>query len=175
MVFITFIWRFETMRKAFLTLFLLSILFNILSYVILPDEVAIHFGRGGRADSWAPKEINCLLFMGIDLLLFLLFWYSPALVMKTPAKWMSLPNKSFWLARENRPLTRQKMESLMGEFGIAFFVFFFFISILTLDANLSAPVRLKESLFLSGLIIFLVYTVYWSIKFYRSFRVPKQS
>jgi uncharacterized membrane protein len=74
------------MRKAFLTIFVLTILFNIMSYIMLPDEVAIHFGWGGRADSWAPKEINCLLFFGIDVLLFLLFWYSPALVMKTPAK-----------------------------------------------------------------------------------------
>lgn len=46
------------MRKAFLIIFLLTILFNILSYVMLPDKVAIHFGRGGHADSWANKEIN---------------------------------------------------------------------------------------------------------------------
>jgi ammonia channel protein AmtB len=130
---------------------------------------------GGRADSWAPKEINCLLFFGIDVLLFLLFWYSPALVMKTPAKWVNLPHKSYWLAEENKPLTRQKMESLMSEFGVAFFVYFFFISILTVDANLSDPVKLNESLFLAFLIIFLIYTVYWCIKFYKSFRVPKQS
>jgi ammonia channel protein AmtB len=142
---------------------------------MLPDEVAIHFGWGGRADSWAPKEINCLLFFGIDVLLFLLFWYSPALVMKTPAKWVNLPHKSYWLAEENKPLTRQKIESLMSEFGVAFFLYFFFISILTVDANLSEPVKLNESLFLAFLIIFLIYTVYWCIKFYKSFRVPKQS
>ncbi len=163
------------MRKAFLTIFYLTILFNFLSYVILPDEVAIHFGRGGRANSWAPKEINCLVFLGLDILLFLLFWYSPALAMKTPAKWVNLPNKSFWLAEENKPLTKQKMESLMSEFGIAFFVFFFFISILTLDANLSDPVKLNEPLLLIFLSIFLIYTVYWCIKFYQSFRVPKES
>lgn len=163
------------MRKAFLTIFILTILFNTLSYIMLPDEVAIHFGRGGRGDSRAAKEVNCLLFLGIDFLLFLLFWYSPALIMKTPAKWVNLPNKSYWLAGENKPLTRQKMESLMSEFGIAFFIFFFFISILTLDANLSDPVKLNESLLLTFLVIFLIYTVYWCIKLYRSFRVPKKS
>ena len=163
------------MRKAFLILFLLTILFNILSYTMLPDEVAIHFGSGGRADSWAPKEINCFLFFGIDVLLFLLFWYSPTLVMKIPAKWVNLPHKSYWLAEENKPLTRQKMGSLMSEFGVAFFLYFFLISILTVDANLSDPVKLNESLFLAFLIIFLIYTVYWCIKFYKSFRVPKQS
>ena len=163
------------MRKAFLTIFILTILFNILSYIMLPDEVAIHFGREGRGDSRAAKDVNCLLFLGIDILLFLLFWYSPALMMKTPAKWVNLPNKSYWLAEENKPLTRQKMESLMSEFGIAFFIFFFFISILTLDANLSDPVKLNESLFFTGLIIFIVYILYLSIKIYRSFRVPNKS
>jgi hypothetical protein len=63
----------------------------------------------------------------------------------------------------------------MSEFGVAFFLYFFFISILTVDANLSEPVKLNESLFLAFLIIFLIYTVYWCIKFYKSFRVPKQS
>lgn len=163
------------MKKAFLTIFLLTILFNILSYVMLPDKVAIHFGRGGRADSWASKDLNLLLFLGMEILMFLIFWYSPALVMKIPAKWVNLPNKSFWLAEENKPLTKQKLESLMPEFGIAMFVFFLFISILTLDANLSDPVKLNESMFLLELIIFLVYTVYWCIKFYKSFRVPKES
>jgi len=63
----------------------------------------------------------------------------------------------------------------MPEFGIAFFVFFFFISILTLDANFSDPVKLNEPLFLAFLIIFLIYTIYWSIKLYISFRVPNKS
>ena len=163
------------MRKTFLIVFFLTILFNVVAYVMLPEVIAIHFGIGGRADSWAPKEINFFLFLGIDILLFLLIWYSPALMMKAPAKWVNLPHKSFWLAEENKPLTRQKLESLMSEFGIAFFAFFLFIFILVLDANLSKPVMLKESLFLLGMIIFLAYMVYWSIKLYSSFRIPKPS
>jgi uncharacterized membrane protein len=162
------------MRKAFFAIFLLTILFNILSYVILPDKVAIHFGRGGRADSWANKDINLLIFLGMEFLMFLIFWYSPALVMKIPAKWVNIPNKSFWLAEENKPHAKQKLEFLMAEFGIGMFVFFFFISILILDANLSKPVKLNESMFLLELIIFLGYTVYWGIKFYKSFRVPNE-
>jgi uncharacterized membrane protein len=163
------------MRKAFLIIFLLTILFNILSYVMLPDKVAIHFGRGGHADSWADKEINFLIFLGMEILMFLIFWYSPALVMKIPTKWVNLPNKSFWLTEENKSHAKIKLESLMPEFGMAMFVFFFLISILTLDANLSKPVKLNEPLFLTFLIIFLIYTVYWCIKFYKSFRVLKES
>jgi uncharacterized membrane protein len=161
------------MKKTFLTVFILAILFNILSYVILPDRVAIHFSLGGRADGWASKEINLLFFLGLYLLMFLLFWYSPSLLMNTPKKWINLPNKSFWLAEENKPAAIQKIESLMWKLGSAFFIFFFIISALTLDANLSNPVKFNESLFFIFLAIFLIYTVYWCIKLFQSFRLPQ--
>jgi uncharacterized membrane protein len=162
------------MKRAFLIIFFLTLLFNAISYFLLPEQAAIHFSRGGHADSWAPREIHCLLFTGIDVLLFLLFWYSPNLMLNTPAKWVNLPHKSFWLAKENRPLTRKKLEFHMLEFGIAMFILFFFLSVLSVDANRSHPVKLNESLLISFVVIFLVYTVYWIIKFYRSFRIPKE-
>ncbi|NIM12574.1 MAG: DUF1648 domain-containing protein [Candidatus Aminicenantes bacterium] len=161
-----------TIRSTFLLIFLLKILSNIVFYFILPDNIAIHFSSGGRPDSWAPKEINALIFLGLDLLLFFLFWYAPSLVMNTPEKWISLPNKSFWLKEENKPLVRQKLESLMSELGIATFVFMFLISILTIQANLSKPVKLDESLFVLFLIVFLIYVVFWCIKIFKAFRLP---
>jgi hypothetical protein len=48
-----------------------------------------------------------------------------------------------------------------------------FVGLLTLRANLSHPVRLDENLFLSGLWIFLAYTVYWTVVLLRAFREPK--
>lgn len=161
------------MRKAFLIIFLLKIVLNIAAYFILPDNIAIHFSSGGRPDSWAPKEINALIFLGLDLLLFFLFWYTPSLVLNTPEKWISLPNKSFWLKEENKPLVKQKLETLMSEFGIAIFGLMFLISILTIQANLSDPVKLDESLFFLFLIVFFIYLVYWCIKIFRAFRLPK--
>lgn len=162
------------MKKMLLVIFLLTILLNLLSYVILPDKVAIHFSKGGHPDAWANKETNFLIFVGLDILLFLLFWYSPTLMMKSPEKWVSLPNKSFWLTEKNKAITIKKLESLMSEFGIALFAFFFFISIIIVDANLSDPVKLNESVFLPFLILFLIYTVYWTIKLIISFRLPKK-
>lgn len=162
-----------TMRKTFLIIFLLKIVLNIVFYFILPDNIAIHFRSGGRPDSWAPKEINALLFLGLDALLFFLFWSISSLVMNTPGKWINLPNKSFWLKEENKPLVKQKLESLMAELGIAVFGLMFIISILTTQANLSDPVKLDDSLFFLFLIVFFIYLVYWCIKIFKAFRLPK--
>ena len=46
------------------------------------------------------------------------------------------------------------------------------MGVLTVQANLSQPVRLNEGAFFPGLVLFLVYTVVWSIGLIRSFRVP---
>jgi uncharacterized membrane protein len=163
---------FKSTRNIFLLIFLLKIVLNIAVYFILPDNIAIHFSSGGRPDSWAPKEINALLFLGLDVLLFFLFRSIPSLTMNTPGKWISLPNKSFWLKEENKPLVKQKLESLMPELGIAVFALMFIISILTVQANLSDPVKLNESLFFLFLIVFFIYLVYWCIKIFRAFRLP---
>ena len=61
----------------------------------------------------------------------------------------------------------------MAVLGTALFLFMLFAALLTIRANRSDPVRLDESLFLTGLAIFLAYTVYWVVAMVRAFRIPK--
>jgi hypothetical protein len=129
----------------------------VVSLLVLPPEVAIHFGKGGMPDSWASKEFNALMFLGID------------------PKWLSLPNKSYWLKEENRAMVQKKLAPLMTEFGIAFFTFLFFVGLLTLEANLADPVRLHESIFFPIFIAFMLYTGYWCVTLVRVFRIPKNN
>ena len=49
----------------------------------------------------------------------------------------------------------------------------FFAGLLTIWANLSDPVQLDERLFLTGLVILLAYTLYWTVAVLRAFRVPR--
>ena len=160
------------MRTLFCIAFAANVLLMLVSLVILPDQVAVHFGRGGVPDSWGSKETNALLFIVLEIPLFLLFWFGPSLPLGLPPRFVSLPNKAYWLREENRPALKQKMERFMARFGTALFLFFFCIELLTIDANLSSPVRLKEEVFLPVLILFLGYTIVWSIGLVKSFRVP---
>jgi uncharacterized membrane protein len=162
------------MRPLLAIVFAANVLLWLVSLAVLPDRVAIHFGPGGAPDAWASKELNALIFLVLETPLFLLFWFAPSLPLGIPPRFVSVPNKEYWLKEENRPAFKRKFQHLMAQFGTAFFLFFFCIGLLTVQANLSQPVRLKEEIFLPVLILFLGYTVVWTIGLFRSFRVPME-
>ena len=163
------------MRQLFKFTFAANIILTIVSYFFLPAKVAMHFGAGGYPDSWCLKHTYILSFFAIDVPLFLLIYFMPLLIVKCPANLLNLPNKTFWLKQENHPRLKEKTNSVMSEFGAALFIFFFMAELLTFEANRSDPIRFNEHVFLSALILFLIYTVYWCVKLFRTFRIPENS
>ena len=160
------------MKGLFLFFFLANIVVLAMGYFMLPDQVATHFGGGGVPNGWSSRESWCIVSLVMHVPLFALLWYVPSLVFTFPPRWVNLPNKNYWLAAENRDETRQKLGSLMAEFGAAFFAFFLVIGLLVHDANRSDPVVLNERLFLGALVIFFAFTLFWVIRIFRAFRVP---
>jgi hypothetical protein len=159
-------------RSAFIASFVANLVLAIVSTQVLPERVAIHFGAGGAANGWGSTTANALLMAGVDLLLFCSIYFSPWLIERIPARWISLPNRDYWLTPENKERAVEIIREMMWQFGTALFLFLFFTGLLTISANLSQPVRLNEGLFLSGLVIFLVYTGYWMLALLRAFRIP---
>jgi len=162
------------MRAGFILVFIANVVLSLVSLILLPSRVAIHFGLGGMGDNWVPSYVNTLFFIGTNMFLFVSFYFTPRLVFMFPTKWINLPNKDYWLRLENKARTVAMFSSLMWEFGIALFLFLFVVELLAIEANLSQPVRINEKLFFSALILFLLYTVYWCIKLFRFFRLPRE-
>ena len=162
------------MRRLMISAFVANMVLTLVSLLILPDPVAIHFRGGGIPDAWASKWTHALIFMVIQLPLFALCLSIGRLTLNSPAKWISLPNKDYWLKPENRKELEARFSALMEEFGVALFAFLFLVVLLTLDANLSDPVRLNESLFLMFFAAFMLYVLYWLIKLLRRMKVPRQ-
>ena len=162
------------MRTFFIASFVANLALALVSLNILPDPVATHFGANGAPDGWMSKGGHALFTLGMNVLLFCSIYWAARLVFVFPAKWVSLPNRDFWLSEEQRPQTERKMSAFMWEFGSAIFLFLLGVGILSIQANLAKPMRLNERLLLYGLGVFLVYTVWWTIRFYRAFRMPKQ-
>ena len=160
------------MRVAFITSFLANVMVTLVSLLILPERVAIHFGLGGLPDSWAPNLNSTLLMLGVHALVFVSLYFSPKLLATIPSRWISLPNRNYWLAPERRSEAVAKFSQLMWQFGTAVFLFMLLAGVLTMRANLSKPVRLEEGVLLIGLAIFLAYTAYWTIALLRAFRIP---
>jgi len=160
------------MRTLFILAFLANVTVTLISLAVLPSRVAIHFGSGGLANGWAPNYVNAILMTGVHLLIFCSIYFSPRLAFLLPAKWINIPNKEYWLMPVNRTRALEITSGLLWRFGIAIFLFFLAISLLTLQANMAKPVRLNETIFFTAFGAFLIYTVCWTIAYYRAFRLP---
>ena len=163
------------MRTAFVLSFLANVMLAGVSWVVLPDRVAIHFGHGGVPDGWASSLTSSLMMVGMHVLMFSLLYFSPTLVGKLPKRWISLPNRDYWLHAGRRSEAVERLRRLIWQFGLALFSFMLFAGLLALQANLSDPIRLDERLFLIGLVVFLAYTVFWTVALLRAFRIPRNS
>ncbi|MGE5155528.1 MAG: DUF1648 domain-containing protein [Bdellovibrio bacteriovorus] len=163
------------MRTAFILSFLANVALSLLSLAVLPARVAIHFGPGGAADGWASGSASTAIMLGVQILLFLSLYLSPRLLARVPARWINLPNRDYWLAPQRRTQALSRLSDHLWRYGTALFLFLLVAGLLTLQANLSDPVRLDERLFLGALLVFLVYTAWWIGTLLRAFRAPSGS
>ena len=160
------------MRLALYLSVFANLILALESWNLLPERVAIHFGAGGVPDGWGSSLTATGLSVGLSLLLFGLLTRSDDLVRRVPARWINLPNRAYWLAPERREATAVRLHERLQAFGTALFGFLLVAEWLTLQANLSDPVRLDEPLFLVALGSFLAYTLYWTWSLVRAFRRP---
>lgn len=145
---------------------------SIVGYSMSPEHVATHFGIGGQPDGWMSKEVSLGFFLVLKTMLFLLMWFTPVLVTRIPSRWVNLPNKDYWLTESRMPQTKAKMDRSMSEFGAAIMVFFIFVELVVLEANLFDPAQLDERIFLTAMGLYLAYVVVWTVRLYRGFRKP---
>ncbi len=125
-------------------------------------------------DGWAPVWFHVLIFLGIQLVLFVTIYFGSRMSLGLHGRWVNLPNKAYWLREENLPRAQEMIASAMMEFGTAMMLFLFVVGILTVKANLSDPVRLSNAFFWPAFILFMAFVVYWCIKFLFLFRVPRE-
>jgi len=162
-------------RKPLIVVFGTSVLVSLVSLLYLPPEVAIHFGAKGNPDSWGTRAFLVWFFLAMDSGLFLMFLWIPSLILRMPVALISLPNKDYWLAKENRPKFKAIFEPLWWEYGVAVLLLSLLTKALTVDANLSAPVHMNSGIFWVIFIAFMAYTLHWVIRISRAFSRPKSA
>jgi len=160
------------MRKPFIFAFLANVILSLCSVTVLPERTAIHFGFGGLPDNWAAPGEFALLMSVTDAVIFLTFLFSAKLTHRLPARFINLPNRAYWLNEKNRSKAEAMLTEEMYLFGTATYVFMFLITLLVLRANLSSPVRLQETPLWWAFGLYIGFTVYWTVRLYRRFRVP---
>lgn len=160
-------------RTVLNAVFILVVLLNIFSFFILPDNVAIHFSGSGMPDSWMSKWAHIILFMVLMAVLYGSFALAPRLLDGVQDKYISLPNKEYWLLEQNRPEAIRRVEKTMYSFGIATGLLMLGVLILIVAANLSDTVRLNGEIFMVIFISYIAYTAWWLVRVFTAFRIPK--
>lgn len=162
------------MRTAFIVSFVVNLILTVIALVSCSSIVAIHFGAGGEPNGWAPAYVNALIMSGVNVLIFVSFFFTPYLIHITPPRWINLPNKQYWLKEENRGKMESILASQLYQFGTLTFILMFIVGLLALQANLSTPVRFREDLFWWPFGLYMAYSVYWTVKIILAFRIPKE-
>jgi uncharacterized membrane protein len=161
------------MRTAFILLFLVNIITAGVFWMVCPGNVAIHFSSGGQPDSWAPAWANFAVMTGVNLLMFLIFFFLPVLARVIPGKFINLPNKDYWLREENRPRYLEMLTRNFSQIGILTLLMLLAATIFAMRANLAKPPKLDETPFLLLVVLYIVCTLLWTFKFFHDFRKPK--
>ena len=164
----------EKMRILYFLTFIANLGLTLLASAMLPTKVACHFGINGAADGWMNNYANCIVMTSLQIFLFCIFYFLPRLIFLFPPCLVNLPNKEYWLKPCMKHCTIKKLQSFMYSVGAAMFMLLLAAGLLTLEANLSRPVKLNIYLFYTALSFFSVYLAGWIIMFYRAFRIPSE-
>lgn len=145
---------------------------SVFYYSSLPDIMASHFDGAGNPNGWMSKSFF-FVFQGAVLLLIIgISLFLPKLVKKTPYKWVNLPNKDYWLAKERRDETIITIGKYQEWFCIALLILFIAVNQLVFQANLEKK-PLPSAPMWTILGLFFAFVIIWLILFIGQFRKPK--
>ena len=160
------------MRYVYYVAFALYLVFSAVLYHQLPDRIAAHFDAAGVANGWASKWEYLFMMAAIPAAVMLVFIGIDFLCGIIPASMFNVPNAWYWQRAENQPRMRQLTSRFCWELGLYTIGFLSLIHLSILRANRLKPPRLDGSEYVA-IAFFGVLTVWWLIRLFLIYRVPK--
>jgi uncharacterized membrane protein len=151
------------------TTFIIGVIQCLVYRSRMPEKVAIHFGPLGLPDSWATRDMNCMLGIMVFCIMTALMILAPHLIRVVPVSLVNLPHKDYWLAPARREETITEVSARLYAFGSAVNLFFVAVTCLVWLANRSDPVKLDTTSVLLCLGCFMFFTAAWLYSFLRYF------
>jgi serine/threonine-protein kinase len=145
------------------------LIYLVCSTSLLPERVAIHFGASGQPNGWMSRSTHLLLMGALGMGLPLISVIIALVIRLTPARFINLPNRDYWLSPERQSQTCIYISRQLIWLACLEVVFFAGIQFLIVEANQMAPAQLPMEMFLSLIGGFLVAVALWIIVFIRHF------
>jgi uncharacterized membrane protein len=121
----------------------------------LPAVVATHFGAGGRANGWMPRNGYLVFALVLQTLLPLSVYGGVAWLPRRFEGLLNLPHRDYWLAPARREATLAWLRGFGAWLAAAMALFAIGIHAAILAANARTPARLDEPAFIGGLVAFV--------------------
>lgn len=143
-------------------------------YPRLPAIVASHFDQHGFANGWETKERFFEVFAGMTLLSAVLVFGIPMIIAFIPRQLINLPNKEYWLSREQRAASMEFLNAWFAWFGCAVYAVIILAFDYAVQTNLRAPYGPNPARLWYTLIVFAAFALIWTFRLFGRFgRLPR--
>lgn len=137
-----------------------------------PELVANHFGRSGMANGWMSNQANLVISCVALIINSMIFLSVPLVFKHVPVRYISFPNKSYWLSPERKAESIYLMTQWVVFFGVVTNLLLIAVFHMVYLANHNNPARMNEQGFVGLLGIYFVVLILWLILLYRRFKKP---
>jgi len=141
----------------------------------LPDQMAPHFGSDGTPTRLEPPAFTAVIMSVIAVFIGTTFLGVSWLMTVAPSDSFNLPNRDYWLNKENRPKTIRRICSVVEFMGTAAMLFMLFVQWELFRANQTVPPKLEGVYVLFGICVFLIFVTIGTTRLYLSFRNTKDT
>ena len=95
----------------------------VVSFLVLPDRVPLHFGADGSPDRWGTPARAVGEMAVVGLLLGGLMFALAMSAWRLPFDFVSIPDKEFWARPENQRVARRRLQDDMYHVGGSLMLF----------------------------------------------------
>lgn len=141
----------------------------------LPVRVASHFGLGGLANGWMPRDVYVVLMVALTALLPLLVTATTGFIPNMALGRLRRHAREYWNEPQRRPEALAWLKTHSCWLGILLALFLTGVHLLLVQANARTPPRLDEPQFFVLMAIFVVLLVAWLVALSLRFRVSRRA
>ncbi len=131
------------MAKIFLLFVGFAAVFVWWSSGAMPESVASHFGAGGVANGFMPREVYARFMVALVLLVPSLVYFVTRYASRLPVALINLPTKGYWLAPERQASSLASLGKLGAVVAYATALLLCLVHWLVIQANTVQPPQLE--------------------------------
>ena len=158
---------------ALICLTVFASVFVIYTTRYLPETVATHFGGDNLANGWMSRNFYLLFTLSFMIGISCLVSFVAGTLPRKFPQWTNVPNRDYWLAAERREESLRYLNAHGKRLGCLIVMMMLGMHYTILIANHMRPPMLPVSTFSSVLFGFVLALIWWIVRLYRRFPMPK--